>query len=863
MTDLTDPRNILYLHNGYDSSNRVSTQTLGDGVSTYQFSYNPGCTSNCSTITETEVTDPNGNIEKVTFNTPPILTSGATTGGIPSSITYASGTSVAQKFSYQYQSATNLKTDITDALGRTTAFAYDSFGNTTSITRLSGTSNATTTSFTYDPTFNQLTSVIDPLGHATSFSYDSNGNLASVADLLGTISTFKNNSSGQIISVADVLGDATSFNYDGADLTSVIDPLKRTTTLLFDAAGRLMSRTDGAGNRTKYSYNALNQVTQITDAQSGITSFDYDGNGNLITLTDANTHTIYYNYDKMDRVSTRQDALGRPESNNYDSDSNLILFTDRRGKVASYNYDALNRRTFAGFGRSGSSYESTITYAYDLGSRLTQAVDSITGLTSRYYDGLDRLTTEASPQGSVSYDYDGAGRRTSMNAANQATVYYSYDIANRLLQIVQGTATVSFTYDSVNRRTSLTLPNGVTVNYSYDSASQLTGINYTLGTNTLGNLTYSYDLAGRRTNMGGTFAQIGLPQALSGLQYDKANELVQWGTTTPVYDSNGNTLTDGVNSYTWSARNQLASMNSGADTFAYDPFGRRVAKTVLGSTTNYLYDGVNPVQELSGTTPTANLLTGGVDEYFQRTDSSGPANFLSDALGSTLALTGPSGNTLAQYTYEPFGNTTPSGSSANPYQYTGRENDGTGVYFYRNRYYSPTLQRFMSEDPTGVAGGVNFYAYVGNNPVSFVDPFGLDKNAPNNETPWYKTCSAKAIGGGLLSIGIDAIGLIPEAEGFTKVFENEAGYQLARAVGNSAGYRGVVATQYGMSAVSQFKGGAAVIGGAFGLGDTSVEGRISTGLTVAGFIPGLGTAAAAGSIGVDAYITAKAVWQCP
>lgn len=141
-----------------------------------------------------------------------------------------------------------------------------------------------------------------------------------------------------------------------------------------------------------------------------------------------------------------------------------------------------------------------------------------------------------------------------------------------------------------------------------------------------------------------------------------------------------------------------------------------------------------------------------------------------------------------------------------------------------------------------------------------VSAYGI---APNNTTPWYKTCSANAIGSGLLHIGIDAIGLIPEAEGFTKAFENEAGYQLARAVGNSAGYRGVVATQYGMRAVTQFKGGAAAIGGAFGLGDTSVDGRISTGLTIAGFIPGVGTAAAAGSIGVDAYKTVKAVRQCP
>ena len=129
-------------------------------------------------------------------------------------------------------------------------------------------------------------------------------------------------------------------------------------------------------------------------------------------------------------------------------------------------------------------------------------------------------------------------------------------------------------------------------------------------------------------------------------------------------------------------------------------------------------------------------------------------------------------------------------------------------------------------------------------------------------SPQYNTCSEKAILSGIFHIGIDFIGLIPEAEGFTKVFENEAGYQIARAVGNSAGYRGVVATQYGMKVVKQGKGAVGAIGGAFGLGDTSVQGRISTGLTVVGFIPVLGTLAAGASIVNDAIKTGMDVVRC-
>jgi len=75
--------------------------------------------------------------------------------------------------------------------------------------------------------------------------------------------------------------------------------------------------------------------------------------------------------------------------------------------------------------------------------------------------------------------------------------------------------------------------------------------------------------------------------------------------------------------------------------------------------------------------------------------------------------------------YEPYGEVSATGSSNNPYQYTGRENDGTGLYYYRARYYSPSLKRFISEDPMGLAAGLNSYAYVGGNPIAFRDPLGL------------------------------------------------------------------------------------------------------------------------------------------
>jgi RHS repeat-associated protein len=121
------------------------------------------------------------------------------------------------------------------------------------------------------------------------------------------------------------------------------------------------------------------------------------------------------------------------------------------------------------------------------------------------------------------------------------------------------------------------------------------------------------------------------------------------------------------------------------------------------------------------------MFTGSLDQVFTRSDASGTRTPLTDALGSTLALTDAAGSVTTEYTYDPFGQTTVTGAANNhTNQYVGRENDGTGLYYYRARYYSPILQRFLSEDPLGFAAGdANLYAYVANSPINFTDPFGL------------------------------------------------------------------------------------------------------------------------------------------
>jgi RHS repeat-associated protein len=276
----------------------------------------------------------------------------------------------------------------------------------------------------------------------------------------------------------------------------------------------------------------------------------------------------------------------------------------------------------------------------------------------------------------------------------------------------------------------LTLPDGIVVNYGYDQASELTGLTYSLAGNVLGNLAYAYDADGRRTQMSGSWARTGMPNPTTNTAvYNAANELSNWNGATLAYDASGNMTSDGTNAYTWDPRNQLASISGNfTASFQYDPFGRRLGKTINGSTANFLYDGVNPVQELVGGSPSANLLTGpGADEYFQRTGLTGTSNFLTDALGSTLALADPTGTVQTQYTYDPFGGATTQGTAnANSFQFTGRENDGDGLDYYRARYYDPMVARFISQDPLDISGGgPNLYGYAMNSPVIYIDPMGL------------------------------------------------------------------------------------------------------------------------------------------
>jgi YD repeat-containing protein len=189
---------------------------------------------------------------------------------------------------------------------------------------------------------------------------------------------------------------------------------------------------------------------------------------------------------------------------------------------------------------------------------------------------------------------------------NDATVSYSRDAEHRVTQIQyqvndDAPRTFSYAYDALGRRSQVTLANGITAIYAWDAASQLTGITYRRSDGSvMGDLTYGYDLAGRRTKAGGSLAKVDLPQAVSDAQYNGANQLTRWAGRTLTYDPNGNLVSDGVNQYGWNAQNLLEQV-SGAVTanFSYDMFGRRRDQTVNGHRTQSFWIG----DELSFTIP--------------------------------------------------------------------------------------------------------------------------------------------------------------------------------------------------------------------------------------------------------------------
>jgi len=373
-------------------------------------------------------------------------------------------------------------------------------------------------------------------------------------------------------------------------------------------------------------------------------------------------------------------------------------------------------------------------YVYDLnGNRITM-IDP-TGLTTYNYDVLNRLTSITNNQGlTTTFTYDALGRRTSMTHDNGVVTNYTYDAASQLLSLVHqlGASTInSFTYayDKVGNRKTKADNNG-TANYTYDTLNRLINATNPLPSNPLESFTY--DEAGNRTDSN----QNGLST------FNAANQLEEDASFNYLYDANGNLIQKTDKStllstvYEYDAENKLIRVASLDKTvnYKYDGLGRRIEKevteTAVTNVTQYIYDNEDILLELDGSNNIIARYTHGpgIDEPLIMEKGGASFFYHADSLGSITELTDAVGTVIQSYTYSSFGKIESQldPNFIQPYAFTARELDvETGLYHYRSRYYDPSSGRFSQEDPIGFNGGINFYTYVGNNPLNFVDPEGL------------------------------------------------------------------------------------------------------------------------------------------
>jgi RHS repeat-associated protein len=682
--------------------------------------------------------------------------------------------------SYTYNSFGEVLT-ATDPLGHVTTNTYDSNGNLLTVTTPApgGGASASVTHFAYN-SLGELTQITDPLGNVTTMTYTTAGYIATITDAQSHVTTYGYNARGDRTSVTDALSHETTFAYDSMDrLTSITYPDSTTTSFTYDSRGRRTSVTDQNGKTTSYAYDSADRLTSVTDAASNVTTYAYDTENNLTSITDANSHETAFTYDAFGRVTETNFPSSHTETYDYDADNNLTSKTDRKAQTITYLYDALNRLTEKTYPDT-----TTVEYTYDLVGKVTEVNDP-TGTYAFAYDNMGRLvgtTTSYSFLTSRSftnaYTYDAASNRTGFTDPESGSTTYAYDSLNRLTTLAPPSAFSSgsfgFSYDALSRRTQMTRPNSVTTNYTYDNLSRLLSVLHQAGGSTIDGASYTLDSAGNRTAKVDDLASVTsdytydpiyeltqVTQAATTTEsysYDPvgnrtaslgvssyttnvSNELTATSSASYAYDTNGNTTskTDstGTTDYSWDYENRLTSVtlpdSGGTVTFKYDPLGRRIYKQSPSATSIFVYDGDNLIETVNstGAVVARYTQTQDIDEPLAELRSGSTSYYEADGLGSVTSLTGSGGAVASSYTFDSFGNVTnSSGTLSNPFRYAAREFDGeTNLYYYRARYYDSQTGKFLQEDPSGLAGGINSYAYTMNSPTDWTDPTGLAMSA--------------------------------------------------------------------------------------------------------------------------------------
>jgi RHS repeat-associated protein len=817
------PKGNDCIYQSWDSSGRITNHRAhylnGLPGGYWTASYSAALGSNGTTT----VTDPRGNVSRWTYAWNP-----SKYGYLVSSTTDALGRTTSYE---RTATPSYLTTAVVDFRGRRTAMGWDKTrGNLTSVTLPTASGGTVTWTATYETTFSQLTTVTDPLSRQTVHTVSpTTGDTTAIKDARNFTTSFSFAANGDQLSTTNALNQITQLTYDPefGDLLTVKDPANHQTTYRVTARSLPFDVTDANGKKVTYTFDPLERLTQESRTLGTSilnTQYFWDGNGHRITVRDPAGSSWSELYSQDDRIDTEVNPRSESVRYEYDINGNQTKRTDRNGQWISSSYGIGDRLDGMSCYKATGVLESTVSLAYDQTTKLLASVtDNEFGSQtwSWSYDSLDRITGVSSPNGTVTYTLDNLGRRTGMTASGQSPISYGFSPIDQVTSIVQGGQTSSFVYDALARMTKRTLPNGVSTDWAFDSAGFLASVISKRSGTTFDSHVYTRDNVGNITqeNRNGsldsfsyndlyeiTSATVGGLQYLwqydglgnrlredKGFQrtdylYDAANCVLQVGGRLAAHDPNGNITSYGADTYTWDVRGRLVKLARTGLTidFTYDPWGSRTSKKVNGTLTKFLLDGDSVVSEVTGAT-TVNTLQGPtLDEPLARNGR----YFSPNHLGSTTTLTDTVGSVVQSYLYGPFGDVTQSTAESNPFQFAARENDGTGLYYNRKRYYSPEWGRFISEDPIGFAGGLNRYVYVGNNPLRGVDPDGtteLPGWARGVIIGTYTGIGAVVggLGGGGVGGGVGFIaGLLG---GPTAILTGGAGVVAGAAVGSVAG----------------------------------------------------------------------------
>lgn len=497
-------------------------------------------------------------------------------------------------------------------------------------------------------------------------------------------------------------------------------------------------------------YGTSEQVSQYTTYWSyGPARFVYDGEGNktYYRVDTFNRPWITY-YPKADGTNFNADDR---EINYYDNFGRLYRTRQRDGQHIYRSFDDSGRTTL--INAPGSADDTSFTY--DIAGNILSV--SKPGQTLNYtYDNFSRRLSETSDQGTVSYQYDSYGRRSRMNYPGAGNFYVTYDYNNggQITAIKEkGTSVLaSYAYDNLGRRSALTRNGQNVTSYTYDTVSRLTSMTNDLsGTSADQTVSFDYSPSGQiatQTNSNTiydpTVTNYDVDYVLNGLnQISTANGQLF------TYDTAGNLKTAQGKTYDYDYANRLTSV-SGMGTLTYDPISRLKTVTGNGATTTFLYDGQDMIAEYEGNTIKKRYVHGpGIDEPLAEYTGTGINDkiwLVSDVRGSITGHT-IDGTSVVINSYDEYGK--PGDNNSGRFQYTGQIwLEEVELYYYKARFYDPTIRRFLTTDPIGYGDGMNMYAYVGGDSINSSDPSGLYASFCASWTT-YSTTSTTIYGGSI------------------------------------------------------------------------------------------------------------------